>query len=237
MLDLYIQDKKLAKRGSHRSVKDLCKHHGDVAVNRLMLTHSIHYNFDDEGVYFKARKLPAATKCPPSDTPGLKKAQKTRAGQDHTELKNAGPTKKEHMAVINASRKAHGLTRLKSSELNGPLILDIRKRLAATPEGENPWKDKPKAKKAPKPAKPKKRRTSTPTAPGVTGDEDYIVLKHLCREFDCDGFKLRQLLRREFTTPAGKRWKWDQNNAEDAKQLEAIRTYLAERLTPSSKTT
>jgi len=63
---------------------------------------------------------------------------------------------------------------------------------------------------------------------------DYIVLKHLCREYDMDAFKLRKVLRKEFGKPESKRWKWDQNNKAEAAALAKVRSFLSARTTSKS---
>lgn len=53
-----------------------------------------------------------------------------------------------------------------------------------------------------------------------------IVLKHLAREFKCDPYKLRCILREKFE-PLGGRWRWAH---ESDPQLKEIKEHLAQRL-------
>lgn len=60
-----------------------------------------------------------------------------------------------------------------------------------------------------------------------------IVLKHLANEFDIDPYPLRMKLRRKFGKR--RRWRWDPNNADDAKQLKAVRDFLRTSIADKSK--
>jgi hypothetical protein len=53
-----------------------------------------------------------------------------------------------------------------------------------------------------------------------------IVLKHLSRDYNIEPLRLRQLLRSEFGKPKKRRWRWDEDDKRDAKQLAKIRAFL-----------